>query len=350
VPRETVKGLIRVRGPDSSAKLCELVEKGNPTHFAPSELGLEGSRIFTELLREAIPDGITLHAVKRVACSASILTRDDSGDEFSLFANVPSVIEAGTRELRTTITIAKCPLTLQCTAGITHDSKLAPGTVHISFDYQRWIGQELLQAAHFEGVRSFLKAAVAGSPLVLQVDIDGNRLFRAAINLTEMESFAGIPPILELLELARRIARHLAIAPKAPTIEQLLREEVAILVLWEIVDKGELTQPVNSASGTLECRADDLQSLLHVALQPGSVDPTMEFLEVLPEFLGYPAAQWYLRRRITRVALTPGSERVVQAHTGDQGAILSVRAQATKQSQCTTKLVRSDSCATVNDA
>jgi hypothetical protein len=340
VPRETVKGLVRVLGPQSSAKLTELVEKGNPTHFERSELELEGSRIFTELLREATRGGITLHAVKRVACSVSILTRDENGGERPLFTNLASVIEAGTRELRVDVTIAHSPLTLHCTAGITQESRLAPGKFNTSFEYQQWMGQDLLHVAHFEGVRSFVQSANAGNPLVLQVDIDGNRLFRAAINLTDSESFASINPILELLELARRIARHLAVEPKTPTIDDLFREEQSMLLISEIIEKGELTQPVNSASGTLECTAGTLRMLIDAARRPDSIDPTMEFLEVLPPILGCPADKWRLRRRLTRVALTPDSERLVQAHSGDPGAILSVRAQATQQSHCITKLVR----------
>ena len=340
-PRETVDGTISVKGPNAKEKFTTLIKQGKPTHFEPGELVMTGSEIFDEILRRAAEKGITAHSVKRIECTVSIMTWDARGAERPMLPNLDAVIEAGTDEATLRATLPRSPLQIQTSIELNSKDGIGLGRFGFNFEYEKWSGQDLTLASHFDRLYETVRCASEGERLFLQCEVDGNLFFKASLNIDDGDAFKPMAQFLGVVEKARVVAKHLGISPGMPTFEDLEREEEDILLLWHIVTDGCYEQGVTDASGTIELPAGDAKRLFLTKRPPDSIEPVLGLRYYpVPDFLGCATNGWHFRQHVTHVRLTDDSAKELAARADDDTRPIAVQAYAVPESICIATLVQ----------
>jgi hypothetical protein len=272
----------------------------------------------------------------------SLLSKSEQGNEEAILAGRPAVLVAGTKEMHFEVTLDRAPLSMRCTVALDAANRLAMGGFKLGFDYDKWLGQHLLLSAYFVPTHRLIKTIVDRRPLILQCEIDGNVLFKAALNpddLSPFQPFQGASQVLEFLACARTVARHLEVNPPVPRLEEIGPVEEDILYLWELIEYGEGTGTVKDGSAELELSVRELRRAF-CAQSTGDANLRIQHVEVLekcPPVFGCDTQKWALQRSIP-MTLTAESARVL-APKKDENERIAVRIEAKAGTIAATKLV-----------
>lgn len=345
LPKQPVSGSVKLRGPDAAGKFVQLVESGQPINFSPGELSFTGSQLFRHVFEDLATAPFSLQAAKRVDCQVSMLTVSQTGARDEALATSSSTLVAGTKELRFNMVLDRAPLAVECAHPLGRAGSSSKGSMRIFFEYSKWLGQELVLAAHFEALYRLVKLIVNQDSLSLRCDVDGNELIRAPIRMDDTAPFVGIAGALELLHRARVVARYLGVRPPMPELGLLVASEGDILYLWELVQYGEVSATVQNLSVEAVMSVRDLRKALGAA-PAGSESLLIHALEACPAIFGTQAKDWALQRAIPVQVASPTSNDLASATEEDDS--ISVRLVASPGTVATTKLVRLPEASSAN--
>lgn len=89
----------------------------------------------------------------------------------------------------------------------------AGGSIRLSVDPARWVGQPLLTASYFDRLDSLLTALLAHPALGLEGEAEGNRLFSVRAEMPGVAGLARLVDFLGAVGKARQVARHFGLSP-----------------------------------------------------------------------------------------------------------------------------------------
>ena len=89
----------------------------------------------------------------------------------------------------------------------------------------------------------------------LSCEIDGNDLFKGSLTVDDVAPIRGVIQLLDFLETARLVCRHLDVDPLLPAWELLEQDEGLVRGLKELIESGPLTQSVSTCLAKVEFRS-----------------------------------------------------------------------------------------------
>ena len=230
VPVEPVDFGLTVKGdPTRAAELTDaLVGKGQAVHFGPGEVEITGSPLFEEFNE----GGGTVKIAHKFEATVTLVCLDEEGNEIVRTSEIPGVVEGGRDEKHFTSRLQQSPFSVEF--GPIAQGK--GGSVRIHGDPIVWKGQRLLLASYFDLTQRLFTAQVEHKRLVVECRWQGNLIFKVTVRLEDIERSRPFVAFLEIIDKARRIARHFSLDP-VYSEDNLSGEEALsqIVVAYDVV-------------------------------------------------------------------------------------------------------------------
>lgn len=301
-PRRPVLARLVAQGTSAVRALSHAIRTGKPVSLSPERFRVTGSKLLDKFCSETCGP-IRLEIGGKAPADLSIL----EGNEQTLIPPFRVTIRCGVAEATIEGDLARSPLSFRM--AMPRRGKRRQFSIHVSYD--QWLGQRLLRAAHFDRIHTLIRAIVERRRISMLLEQDGNPVVTADVACDDLTMVKDFLAILDVIAVARRVARALEVAPPMPRSEEITTEFAEhVAMLDEVLDTGRAEIPVTTFSAKtpvegFTCGADGL-------------DPEGRFVEAIRieqpvSLLGAVSADQVLVWEVHGARLSPESLRSYRA-------------------------------------
>ncbi|VTS05343.1 Putative uncharacterized protein OS=Desulfotomaculum carboxydivorans (strain DSM 14880 / VKM B-2319 / CO-1-SRB) GN=Desca_0945 PE=4 SV=1: DUF4365 [Tuwongella immobilis] len=183
----------------------DLIGKGQAVPFAPGEVEFTGSPLFEEFNEV----GGILRIVHKFDATVTLICLDEEGKEVARSMEIQGVVEGGRDEKHFRSKESRSPVEFEF--GPLTQGK--GGSVKIRGDSNVWKDQPLRLASYFELTHRLFTALVEHNRLIVECHQQGNLIFKVTMRMDNLEKIRPFVNFLDVLDKARKVARHFNLNP-----------------------------------------------------------------------------------------------------------------------------------------
>ncbi len=252
-------------------KASSLIDKGQPTHFKPGELVIEGS----PLLEEMTNSEVLLHFKREVEATLVLMEENESK---TLIGTIPTAIELGTSEYRVVAELESGLLSLKFSGSIVNPNR--SNTMHLSSELSSWKEMNIYVLPYLDLLSKMTDAISRKSNILFNIEHKGNTLISGRLLGKELTRLEVYKRYFDTLKKWRDICKLLRLNATCPT--DMTHDDIdAIEMAHFILMTPYPSRPTPRAAFNLSITRDGLQELIlkEDIFKPSSMGYNMSWSE-----------------------------------------------------------------------